>query len=270
VTSPRATVQRALRSIYEAANRLGVLEWPAAETVFRGAYFTYKRFVEDPFARLVRARPELFVGGDIIDVGANIGYTATLFARAAAPPYRVHAFEPELRNHRWLCHAIDHAGLTDRVVPHRAAVGSREGTLELWYNAAHHGDHRVAIGAVAALGETQSVPVTTVDAHVARSGAPPIAFVKIDVQGYEPEVLRGMRETIARNPALHVAVELMPSALVDLGFDPDAFLDELAAALPALAILERDGHLRAAAPRAIADEAAHDPLGYVDLVCTRG
>ena len=48
----------------------------------RTAIDAYKRLVEDPFAALVRARPELFTGGEIIDVGANVGYTAQVFARA--------------------------------------------------------------------------------------------------------------------------------------------------------------------------------------------
>jgi len=47
--------------------------------------------------------------------------------------------------------------------------------------------------------------------------------VKIDVQGFEPEVLRGMAETIARNPGLSVVVEFAPLAIEELGMDPVAF-----------------------------------------------
>ncbi|HEX7700554.1 MAG TPA: hypothetical protein VF403_07535, partial [Kofleriaceae bacterium] len=88
-----------------------------------------------------------------------------------------------------------------------------------------------------------------------------------DVQGYEPEVLRGMRETLAANPRVHVAVEMMPSALEELGFDPGDFLHELADALPHLAILERDGRLRDADIASISRACQDSGLGYVDLVC---
>ncbi len=264
----RAGIQRALLSTYKRANRSGLLDTRVAESLFRRSYFTYKRLVEDPFAKLVKARPELFAGGDVLDVGANIGYTAQLFARAVEPPYRVHAFEPEERNFRWLSRTIERLG--DRVVAHQAAVGSTEGTIELWNNAANHSDHRIATTTLrdSVTGPTQRVPITTIDAHVARS-ATPVSFIKIDVQGFEPAVLDGMRETVARHPRLHVALELMPAALEELGFDVDGFVRDLAATFPVIAILERDGSLLPAGADSLVKAATNNELGYVDLVCSR-
>src|SRR5689334_23917857 len=138
MTEPRVVLQRVALAAYHTANRRGWLDSRLAEAVFHRCYFAYKRLVEDPFAKLVATRPELFRGGDVIDVGANIGYTVTLFARALDPGRRVYAFEPEQRNFRRLQHVIERTGLTDRVVAHRSAVGAREGTIELWHNAAHH------------------------------------------------------------------------------------------------------------------------------------
>ena len=269
MTTLRVGIQRALLGAYETANRRGWLDSSLAEVVFQRSYFAYKRLVEDPFAKLAATRPQLFTGGEIIDVGANIGYTACLFARALQAPHRVHAFEPEERNFRWLEHAIARAGLTDRVVMQRAAVGAREGTIELWHNASHHADHRIATDTLRAAHDepTQSVPLTTVDAYVAGIGAPPVAFVKIDVQGYEPEVVRGMHQVLAANPRCRVAIEIMPSALEELGFAPEGFLRELADALPHLAILERDGTLRTVDIAGIARACQDRGTGYVDLVC---
>ncbi|NVB77403.1 MAG: FkbM family methyltransferase [Kofleriaceae bacterium] len=260
-------MQRALLSTYKRANRSGLLDTWLAERLFRRSYFAYKRLVEDPFAKLVKARPELFAGGDVLDVGANIGYTAQLFARAVQAPYRVHAFEPEERNFRWLTHTIERLG--DRVVAHQAAVGAHEGEIELWNNAANHSDHRIATTHLrdAVTGPTQRVPITTIDAHVARSGAP-VSFIKIDVQGFEPAVLDGMRETVARHPQLHVALELMPGALEELGFAVDAFVRDIGAMFPAIAILERDGGLHRATTDTLVTTARTNELGYVDLVCS--
>lgn len=265
----RAGIQRALLGAYRTANRRGWLDSTLAEVVFQRGYFAYKRLVEDPFAKLVTARPELFRGGDVIDVGANTGYTALVFARAVEPPHRVHAFEPEARNFRWLGRAIERARMTGRVVTQRAAVGAREGTIELWRNDAHHADHRIATDRIIASGDepTQRVPVTTLDAYLARCGWPAVAFVKIDVQGYEPEVLRGMAETLARNPGVHVAIEIHPSGIAELGFDAADLTRELSSALPRMAVLERDGRLREIDAGAVAAEAARNELGYVDLVC---
>ena len=96
-----------------------------------------------------------------------------------------------------------------------------------------------------------------------------VSFIKIDVQGFEPEVLEGLSQTISRNPGVAVAVELMPSAIEELGFNAERFLRDLSIALPRLAILERDGTLRTAAADVILATATRDELGYVDLICTR-
>jgi FkbM family methyltransferase len=271
MTTLRTTIQRAALAAYETANRRGLLDSRLAEVVFQRAYFTYKRLVEDPFAKLAAARPDMFRGGDVIDVGANIGYTAALFARAIDRDRRVHAFEPEERNFRWLENAIARNRLGDRIVANRAAVGSREGAVELWRNDSHHADHRIATEALqgATGAATHTVPLTSVDAYVTSIGAPPIAFIKIDVQGYEPEVLRGMLKTLDANPRARVAVELMPSALDALGFDSEQFVRDLTACLPQVQILERDGRLRHANPVAITRETRGSESGYVDLVCGR-
>lgn len=60
-------------------------------------------------------------------------------------------------------------------------------------------------------GETIRVSVSTLDALIARYGVP--SYVKIDVEGYEPQVLRGLSQPIAtvsfevQGPALHMAAD---------------------------------------------------------------
>src|SRR2546430_16632021 len=82
---------------YALAHLTGFLNTRVGDALFSRAYFAYKRR-EDPHARLIRAHPELFRGGNVIDVGANIGYTAVLFARAIDDPFKVFALEPEQEN----------------------------------------------------------------------------------------------------------------------------------------------------------------------------
>src|SRR5512133_131626 len=95
-------LQRALVSAYARLESSGIMDSALGRAAYAHAYFAYKRHLEDPFARLVRRFPEPFLGGDILDVGANIGYTAAVFAAAASPGRRVWAFEPERRNFEML------------------------------------------------------------------------------------------------------------------------------------------------------------------------
>ncbi|MEI2766036.1 MAG: FkbM family methyltransferase [Dermatophilaceae bacterium] len=54
-------------------------------------------------------------------------------------------------------------------------------------------------------------------------------LVKIDVQGYEPDVLQGMMATLARSPAPVVVAEFWPAALRDRGLEPTGVLRGYAA-----------------------------------------
>src|SRR5207249_1406142 len=83
-----------------------------------------KRFLEDPYAGLVANRPDLFRGGHILDVGANVGYDTVLFAKALSPGARVIALEPERENCRRLQGVVEGSASSDRTTVHRLAGGA--------------------------------------------------------------------------------------------------------------------------------------------------
>ena len=95
-------------------------------------------------------------------------------------------------------------------------MGAADGTLRLWLNPRHHGDHRIATDAL--VGETVEVPVVAIDSFVARESIHPVQFIKIDVQGMEIEVLEGMAAMVKR---------YRPKLLVELhaGVSRPQFLD---------------------------------------------
>jgi FkbM family methyltransferase len=239
---------------------------------FVGSYFLYKRWLEDPFAALVRTRPELFRGGHVLDVGANVGYTAAVFAGAVEPGWQVHAFEPERRNFRVLEEVVTRRGLAGKVMPVRAAVGATEGEVDLWRNPAHHADHRVLTAALAArLGavaaDRERVTQVTLDGYARDQGLGRVAFIKVDVQGHEPEVLRGMAGVLATNPEARLAMEYAPDQLRQAGFEPAALLDALAAQGFRTWRLHRDGTLGPC----LRDQllSFHGPHDYADLLASR-
>src|SRR5271163_3736152 len=80
---------------YNLARSAGILDLPLFRRAFLGSYFLYKRWYEDPFWALAKRSPELFAGGDVLDVGANMGYTAWVCARVIDGSNKVCAFEPD-------------------------------------------------------------------------------------------------------------------------------------------------------------------------------
>ena len=55
----------------------------------------------------------------------------------------------------------------------------------------------------------------------------PISLVKVDVEGAEPMVLQGMRETLMRNPSVKIVFEFWPRYIRNFQVDPLTFLTQL-------------------------------------------
>jgi FkbM family methyltransferase len=124
--------------------------------------------------------------GLVYDVGANIGAYAMLFSRLVGPEGKVIAFEPspvvvtELRANL----ALNGMSNVDVV---ECAVGAEEGIAQF-----DPAGEQSAVGHVSASGSV-TVKIQTLD----RIGGNP-DVIKIDVEGYESQVLVGSSETIKR------------------------------------------------------------------------
>ncbi len=257
--------------IYNLARSAGLFEIALFKRLFLSTYFLYKRWYEDPFWALAKRSPELFANGAILDVGANIGYTACVFAAARKAPAKVYAFEPDLASFATLEETIRRKQLGDIVEVFNMAVGSADGSLQFWHNEEHSADHRVVTEQFKtsrpAERKITTVAVTSVDSFVAARHLQNISFIKIDVQGYELAVCEGMRKTIEKFPAMCIAFEYAPDGMRELGFEPVALLDFFRSAGYQLHILTRAATTLALDDRAI--DLSVKRSGYVDLLCAR-
>jgi len=259
-----------LHGAYGLVNRLGFLDNPTVSDLFVRTYFAYKR-LGDPFATLARRRPDLFRGGHILDVGANVGYTAAVFARALSPGFKVFAFEPERRNYERLVRALRRLGFAERSEAMHAAVGATDGTLGLWRDQRHHAGHRISTEAFRSgrgVSTTDTVRQVSIDSFTREHGiASTVRFIKIDVEGYEPAVCEGMAATVRASPDVCLALEYAPAAIRELGLVPDTVLE----------FLQKNGFV----VHALGAGASIEPFdagrperhlgirGYVDLLCAR-
>src|ERR1700722_15836969 len=119
--------KKSSRNLFTRVSKLlrtaGLVDLPLFKRLFLFSYFLYKRWYEDPFWALTRRSPELFSGGDILDIGANIGYTACVFASAVKRPAKIYAFEPDLASFATLREIIRRRNLGDAVEIFNMAVG---------------------------------------------------------------------------------------------------------------------------------------------------
>lgn len=256
---------------YNLARSTGILKLSWFRRAFISSYFLYKRLYEDPYWYLIKQKPEFFLGGDILDIGANIGYTACLFANAASPSARVYAFEPDRESHNTLVEEIQRRHLPVIVEPLPVAVGSEVGSVEFWHNEEHSADHRVVTPKFKESGvpgeRVTSIAATTVDEFVCVRGLKRIAFVKIDVQGYELAVCEGMRQTLEQFAKTPVAIEYSPSSLRELGQEPSELLRFFRSRNYQIHVLTRSSLELAPDNQMI--ERLSKSAGYVDLVCMK-
>jgi FkbM family methyltransferase len=176
------------------------------ESLQRDFYFgLYDRFELELMAR--------HLAGDMVDVGAHVGMYAIRAARELRGRGRVLAFEPNPAAREQLEHNVALNGC-DNVVVLAAAAGAGAGRATLHVPASDDPSFSSLEGDRFAEGAPVEVEVTTVDDAIAASGLRP-SFVKVDVEGREVDVLRGMSKTVEEfRPVLLVEVNERSAAEV--------------------------------------------------------
>lgn len=123
--------------------------------------------------------------GALIDVGANIGAIALPFARTK-PDWKVVCIEADRGLHGVLAANALINGLHNTEV-HHAAAGPERGIVEFPTRSLAEKGNFGTLGFGAPTGRTEAVRMLTLD-EIAPDDT---ALVKIDVEGFEPEVLKG-------------------------------------------------------------------------------
>jgi len=163
----------------------------------------------------IGAYKEILKPGDIyIDAGANIGWNVVFAAMMVGPTGHVYAFEPEVKNYLLLLENIQRNNLTN-VTAFRLALGDEEKTSKLYKSKTNFGDHMVDPVLISQDHyDFDSVQCVTLDNFVQEQkfDADRIKLVKIDTQGSDVRVLRGMQRLVdACHPA--IIIEYSPGHL---------------------------------------------------------
>ena len=166
-------------------------------------------------------------GGTYLDIGANIGLTVIPIAQN--PQVACHAFEPEPTNFRYLSENVFLNCRAGNVRLLNLALFDRDATLPFEISERHSGDHRISVIDVEGeLGEQDrkkiSVSAKRLD-DVITDITKPLA-AKIDVQGAEPFVLAGGRNTLSQASLL--SLEFWPYSMHRMGGDISAVIAFLA------------------------------------------
>jgi FkbM family methyltransferase len=150
-----------------------------------------------------RVLPE---GSVFLDVGANIGlYTVPASLQVGATGHVV-GFEA----HPWI-HGFLHRNVARNcnanVTVENLAVGDSSGEARIALNDRNIGETHVALDDEAG----DVVRIVTLDDYCAINDIPHVDYIKIDVEGYEANVLNGARRTLEANDGILVQTEYEPA-----------------------------------------------------------
>jgi FkbM family methyltransferase len=141
----------------------------------------------------------------IFDVGANVGDTVCRFARFF-PTAQIHAFEPASNTFSLLEQRMHNV---NRVHCRRLAVGAEKGQAPLALQRDHERNSLVSVRADA---PCETVDLVSLDDYTRAHQINTISILKIDVEGYELEVLKGAT-SLLRSRAIQ-------AIYAECGFEP--------------------------------------------------
>lgn len=184
----------------------------------------------EPFETALVARL-LKPGFTFVDIGANTGYYTLVAALGIGERGKVVAFEPSPFNVAILQRNVGLNNLRNVTVEDKA-LSSGEDDVELYLSSINAGDHRIYDGHdddFYNAGRARSrirVPSVTLDGYLSgRIGG--VDVIKMDVQGAELDVLKGMIGTLSSNEHVILMSEYWPHGLERCAGNPMDFLTTL-------------------------------------------
>lgn len=179
---------------------------PATRNMFLGKYEIKERAL---------MKKILHRGDTFIDVGASIGYLSAIGAGLVGQSGEVHCFEPVPESYQRLQElAVLNPDYT--IITNPCALGEEEGTGQIDISIVTDiGLNTLVSGLMKPETRQQSiaVPVRRLDNYIKEHKLNNIALVKIDVEGFEFSVLKGLRDFFVRSHFLpSIICEITPSA----------------------------------------------------------
>lgn len=168
-------------------------------------------------------------GDGVLDVGANIGYYSVIAGQKTGPAGKVFALEPDPSNLQVLRRNIELNGLQTVVEILPFAAGERDETRTLYGSREHDTSDRTLFssGDIARVAhEVQTINTESyLRAHFPRDYES-IRIVKMDIEGFEPYAITGLKELMQRSQTL-LFTEINYRRLRQAGSSAKAYLEIL-------------------------------------------
>jgi len=160
---------------------------------------------EELFTRVLEGA--LREGDCVLDIGANIGYYSLMEARIVGPRGKVYAIEPVPHNMKLLEDSV-RLNNYDNIETFRLAIGQTDSVAKMYLS-----DHpnwssfyppRKIMGKI-------DIPISSVDSFLKGKRLPDL--IRMDVEGYEYEIIIGMSGLLRSGVPLRMFIEFHPDIM---------------------------------------------------------
>ena len=158
--------------------------------------------------------------GDVLDIGANIGYFSILCSKRTGG--KVYSIEPEPTNYSLLQQNIN-LNQSQNVISFNVAANNSSGEISFYVNSKNKGDHRCS-QLDKNLSKIIKVEGKRIDQVLTKEEFNRVRVIKIDVQGYEKKVCEGMEDYLRNAKDLKIISEFVVDLMVEAGDAPIQYL----------------------------------------------
>lgn len=189
-------------------------------------------------------------GMTVVEIGANFGYYTLLAASLIGPTGKIYAFEANSEISEILLQSIAVNGFLDRVIVIKKVVSDKSGRIKFHKLRRLHGGSSISDISEGIFKfqkykdhvETMDVEAVSLDDYFAGNNLK-IDAIKIDVEGSEALIFKGMKKLLQENPHVTIICEFTPDLISGTGENPKQFLEEIMTHGFKLRIIDTDSNL---------------------------
>lgn len=182
-------------------------------------YGNLEQGLETAFKKYVKT------GMTVIDIGAHIGLYTLLAARNVGDKGKVYSFEPTPRTFNLLRQNININFFvrSNKIIHEQLAITNKKGQVKFFIFKEKTGHNSLHFSGKK--NNSILVKTTSLDAYLKVNEK--VDVVKIDAEGSEPQIIKGMKNIIKNNPKIIIFMEFCPLNLKRAKISPINFLYEL-------------------------------------------
>lgn len=146
----------------------------------------------------------------VLDIGANIGFYATILSEIVGESGVVHCFEPDTKNFE---HLKKTTANFKNIKINNKAVGPKTEKLKIYTSKNLNVDHRTY--KPEEYDQEIEIDAVSIDDHL--SANTKVNFIKMDIQGFEMQAIQGIQNILEKNKDVKLISEFWPYGLKKAG-----------------------------------------------------